>query len=403
MSESLCTVIKSSSVRAIARPRRFPYGYRRFHADLNLNYQLNRFLGEAPEERIARIAARIDGLADWKREMLSAAASAEVTGEIKAAASYYRAAEFFMSPQDPDKVLAYDKFVSLFWQAHGADTGERVQVRYEGHTLPALRFSAIDAQSTVVVHAGFDAFLEEFVGFGQALRDDGFDVILFEGPGQGEPLIKQGLTMTPEWERPVAAVLDHFGLRDVTLIGISLGGYLAPRAAAFEPRIARVVAFDVMYDFFDCVTSHGSAWLRGAARTLLSTTPTAAVLDAALRSMMESDATVKWGIEQGMHVTGARSPAAFLSEVRRYSLADVSCRIKQDFLLLAGAEDHLAPLAQFYAQAHALTAVRSLTTRLFTPQEEAQSHCQYGNMDLALAVIADWIHERVSSLASTGN
>ena len=223
-------------------------------------------------------------------------------------------------------------------------------------------------------------------------------MILFEGPGQGEPLIKQGLTMTPEWEKPVAAVLDHFGLRDVTLVGISLGGYLAPRAAAFEPRIARVVAFDVMYDFFECVTSHGSAWLRGAARTLLSTAPTTAVLDAALRSMMETDATVKWGIEQGMHVTGAASPAAFLGEVRKYRLADVSARIRQDFLLLAGAEDPLVPLTQFYAQAQALTGVRSLTTRLFTRQEQAQSHCQYGNLDLALAVIADWIHERVGSL-----
>jgi len=382
----------------MARPRRFPYGYHDFHTDPNLNYQLNRFLGELPAEHVAQIAARIENLADWKREMLGAAAGAELAGEIRAAASYYRAAEFFMSPQDPEKVPTYDKFVALFWQAHGSDGGERVRVRYEGHTLPALRLRATGAQSTVVIHAGFDAFLEELVGLGRALRDDGFDVILFEGPGQGEPLIKQGLTMTPEWEKPVAAVLDHFGLRDVTLIGISLGGYLAPRAAAFEPRIARVVAFDVMYDFFECVTSHGSAWLRGAARTLLSTAPTTAVLDAALRSMMETDATVKWGIEQGMHVTGAPSPAAFLGEVRKYRLADVSARIRQDFLLLAGAEDPLVPLAQFYAQAQALTGVRSLTTRLFTRQEQAQSHCQYGNLDLALAVIADWIHERVGSL-----
>jgi pimeloyl-ACP methyl ester carboxylesterase len=52
--------------------------------------------------------------------------------------------------------------------------------------------------------------------------------------------------MTPEWERPVSAVLDFLMLRAVTLVGISLGGYLALWAAAFEPRIQSVVAYDVV-------------------------------------------------------------------------------------------------------------------------------------------------------------
>jgi pimeloyl-ACP methyl ester carboxylesterase len=375
-----------------ARPRRFPYGYRQFHADANFNYQMNRFLGDQPPDRVAKIASRIDGLDAWKREMLGAAANAQAQGEIAAAAGFCRAAEFFMSPGDSDKVSTYDRFVSLFWQAHGAFDGERARIPYGGHTLPAVRLGAAGARSTILVHAGFDAFLEEFVGLGRALYDDGFDVILFEGPGQGEPLIKQGLAMTPQWERPVSAVLDHFGLRDVSLIGISLGGYLASRAAAFEPRIARVVAFDVMYDFFECVTSHGNSMIRGSAHALLSTAPTSALLNVVVRRLMESDATVRWGIEQGMHVTGTASPAAFLRELKKYSLADVAHRIQQDFLLLAGAEDHLVPLSQFYKQ------VSELTARLFTRNEQAQNHCQYGNLDLALAVIADWIHERVGSI-----
>ena len=51
--------------------------------------------------------------------------------------------------------------------------------------------------------------------------------------------------MTQRWEEPVSAVLDYFHLDDVTLIGLSLGGYLALRTAAIENRISRVVAFDV--------------------------------------------------------------------------------------------------------------------------------------------------------------
>ena len=44
--------------------------------------------------------------------------------------------------------------------------------------------------------------------------------------------------MIHDWERAVAAVLDHFGIDSCTLMGVSLGGYLAPRAAAFEPEFA---------------------------------------------------------------------------------------------------------------------------------------------------------------------
>ncbi len=61
--------------------------------------------------------------------------------------------------------------------------------------------------------------------------------------------------MTHEWEKPVNTVLDYFKLNEVTLIGISLGGYLALRAAAYEKRIKKVIAYDVIYNFFDCVMS----------------------------------------------------------------------------------------------------------------------------------------------------
>jgi pimeloyl-ACP methyl ester carboxylesterase len=189
-------------------------------------------------------------------------------------------------------------------------------------------------------------------------------------------------------------VLDCFDVEDVTLVGISLGGYLAPRAAAFEPRVARVVAFDVMFDFFECATSHAGAFFYKAGRAIAGAHAAAPLVNAALEHMMATDATIAWGLRQGMHVTGTTTPAAFLEHIKHYTLVDVSSRIHQDFLLLAGADDHHVPLAQFFRQAEALTHVRSLTTRLFTKAESAGSHCQYGNLDLALAVIADWIHER---------
>ena len=83
------------------------------------------------------------------------------------------------------------------------------------------------------------------------LRNAGYEVIAFEGPGQGGALNDAGLHMTPAWHQPVKAVLDHFKLNHVTLAGLSMGGCLMMRAAAFEPRVERVVAYDIYPDALD--------------------------------------------------------------------------------------------------------------------------------------------------------
>jgi hypothetical protein len=58
---------------------------------------------------------------------------------------------------------------------------------------------------------------------------------------------------------------------------------------------------------------------------------------------------------------------------------------------MAGSEDNLIPLSHFYQQIEALKNARSLTARLFTRKEQAQNHCQVGNLRLAVDYITDWI------------
>ena len=82
-----------------------------------------------------------------------------------------------------------------------------------------------------------------------AVHQRGYSVLTYEGPGQGAVLREQGLTFTPKWEKPTSAVLDTFLAKHpvsqkIVLIGESLGGYLAPRTAAFDSRINGVVAYD---------------------------------------------------------------------------------------------------------------------------------------------------------------
>ena len=68
-----------------------------------------------------------------------------------------------------------------------------------------------------------------------------------------------------------------------------------------------------------------------------------------------------------------------------------SGRVNQDVLLMCGEHDAFQPPALTKAQAQALTAARSVTTRMFTRAEQADQHCQMGNLELACDVLTTWL------------
>lgn len=372
----------------------FPVGYHRLHDDVGLNFQLNRFLPGARLEDLRRVAARIRDLSDWRREMRALAEEAEKEGCLVHAGTYYRMAEFFTPPHDPEGARAYARFREIFEETTRGDPYERHSVAYEGRSLPALRLPREGAKDVLVVHGGFDSCLEDLYPLARFLHDAGFDVVLFEGPGQGAALRLEGLPMTPEWDRPLRAVLDAFGVRECALLGISLGGGLALRAAAFEPRVRRVVAFDVLDDFLDCI-AHARGPALGLLLRLGLALRAARLLGSVMERRMRRDLMVAWAIPHGMHVMGADTPYSFADRARRFHTRDVSGRIEQDVLLLAGSADHYVPVRQLWRQARRLRSARSVTVRLFTAAEHADNHCQVGNVGLALRTIAAWVEERV--------
>ncbi len=155
---------------------------------------------------------------------------------------------------DPDKEKYYTLATDMFYEYYAAyfkaaDGGkpmvERVEVPYEEVKLPVMHVTPEgDKKGVLLIHGGNDSYFEEFFFPILYLRQKGYEVYLFEGPGQGGVVRIRKKHFTHEWEKPVKAVLDYFHLEDVTIVGVSLGGYLAPRAAAFERRIAKVVAFN---------------------------------------------------------------------------------------------------------------------------------------------------------------
>ncbi|MFH2063938.1 MAG: alpha/beta fold hydrolase [Pseudomonadota bacterium] len=384
----------------------FNIGTFNFHAEPNMNYQFNRvhtvFGGDLNE--IREVSRKIKTLDDWKREFLNLAETAIAENRFMHAAAYYRGANFYISPNDPDKKTTYDQYVNLIHDIHREkfETGviKVFKIPYENAYLPVWHVNPEDREdkrNVVVMHLGFDAVKEELIPILDIFRAAGLKLFLFEGPGQGETLIKNNIFMTHEFEKPVKAVLDFFNLDDVTLIGLSLGGYLAPRAAIHEKRIQRVIAWGVMYDFLDTVLSRRGKFLEVLLKTLLRLKASAAINTIASLKM-KKDPYAKWGIEHGMYVLGAQTPYAYFRRLRRYSMRTISHLVRQDFLLITGTQDHFVPLSHYHKQAEKLVNVRSFTGRIFTKHERAENHVQFGNIPLVVGFMINWIKERTAAL-----
>lgn len=374
-----------------------PVGYRAFHPDVPLNYQLNRWLPTMDEAEVWDVAPRIASLADWCEQLAALGQRAERDGRALHASSYYRAAEFFLTDENSERPGLIARYVPLWNEAMADWPIERVDVPFEGGALPTLILRAHGlARDTLVIHGGFDSYKEEFFMAAPAYAAAGFDVVVFDGPGQGQALRRYGLTMSPDWERPVAAVLDHLKVESCTLMGISLGGYLAPRAAAFEPRVKRVIANDVLRDFFAIYMGRGGPGLGDQVEAMLDAGDVAGA-NQVIDKLAAASANVRWAVAHGQEVSGSHDGYSYLAWLRQLRTEPFAHLIEQDFLLMGATEDHIVPVEQFYAQASDLKNVRSLTAQLFTRADHAQAHCHVGNMPLVTGYVIDWINFRLKA------
>ncbi len=368
----------------------FPVGYHNLHKTKIIDFQLNRWysLGYARLKDMEEAAANIKNLRDWKEEMVRLADKALSEGRVINGTFYYRAAEFFTHQTDPDKKALYHKFIDLFYSKIFANESiERCKVPYGDAYLPALKVSIQgEAQlGTIVIHGGFDSFIEEFYSIALYFADLGYEVIMFDGPGQGGALKEYGLPIEYAWEKPAKAILDYFEVDNTIWMGISMGGWLCFRAAAYEPRIKKVIALSIAYDYMKIPPKAVEKFARW-----LFKHPTLMNMTSKLKMRLMPQE--KWGIDNLMYITKTDTPldaALAFIEFNEENLK--SGLVTQDVLILTGAEDHFIPLKLHHMQVAALIGAKSITERIFTKDDHGQNHCQIGNIGLALEVMAKWI------------
>jgi len=319
--------------------------------------------------------------------------------------NYYRTAEFFLHPKDPRRKENFRKSLEAF---HGGlDTlGVKyriITIPYGEHTLKAIYYpgpAGAEKKPLIVSVGGYDSTLEElYFGSAAPALERGYSCLTYEGPGQGSVVREQGLLFTYEWEKPNKAVLDAFLKQypkpnKIVLIGRSLGGYLAPRAAAFEPRVDGVVAFGVCYDFQEAALRQLPKFMKVLYEKWLYQEKYAGILNAVVGLKMKAAPAVRWGVQNAQWTMGVKDPAELMVAFKNYNLKEISAKITCDVLILAGERDHFFPIRQVEEFSKKLVNARSVTSRIFTDDEGGAEHCQVDAVLLADSVLYDWIRDK---------
>lgn len=373
----------------------FPIGYHSFHKDQAFNFQLNRWfsLGYGRLADLEEAGGQITNPENWKTTMLTQAENAVTESRFLNAAYYFRAAEFFLTQDDPDKLPIHEKFIRYFNEVFGDDGHSLIEIPYDSSTIPTIiKPSAAPVhKGTIVLHGGYDSYKEELYPLVQHFSDLGYKVITFECPWMKLPQDDEYPGLDFRWEKIIKAVLDHLSLDDVTLIGISMGGWLSLRAAAFEPRVKRVIASSVSFD----VNQYVNPLAQKIADLFFIKFRN--FTNRSMINKMKKDIRYNWFVNHLMYITNYDIPIEAFDVLLQFNEQNLqSEKVLQDVLILTGKEDHMIPLKMHGLQVKALVNAKSVTDRIFNRADQAQNHCQVGNLGLALELMNTWIEQKDS-------
>ena len=372
--------------------------------------------GGADPDEVREACGGLDGtdLTAWFESWTTAGDAAlaigereEATGHVESARNAYLRASNYLrnagvmllgAPLDPRLVASQGRQTAAF-RRFGAlleRPPEILEIPYEGASLPGYFFRAGDGRrATVILTGGYDGTAEELYLFnGAAALARGYNVLAFDGPGQGAALIERGLTMRPDWEAVIGPVVDLAVGRDdvdparIALIGLSLGAYLAPRAASAEHRLAACIADCGSFDLYAAALERMPAPLAGA---FARGNRLAVAIVRRILGRLVTDPTGGWALRRGVLVHGAADVIGYLEMLRPFTLDGRAGSIRCPTWVCNAEDDDISSSAPRLVAA--LTCEKEYV--LFTAAEGAADHCEVGARSLYHERSFGWLDARL--------
>lgn len=354
--------------------------------------------------------------------LAATAEESERTGHlVSAREAYLRASLYyclayhplFGTPVDQRLLTAFGDQRKTFNRAAALfdPPGESFDIDFDGAKLPAYLFLAPDAPSPgplLIATNGYDATLYEmFLAQALPAMNRGYHCLIFDGPGQGAVLYEQGVSIRPDWEKVVGAVIDSVIGREeidaerIALTGWSLGGHLSLRAASAEHRLAACVADPGLYSMTSVM--EGRLRVGGVPDAVLDQLRRGDVqgsdrLLSSLQQAIEANRSQRWAvIQRGFWVHGVGSLAEYFRSASAFTLEGRAEAIHCPTLLSAAEADPLSGSAQQVYDA--LTCPKTLVG--FKTAEGAGDHCEMLNRSLLDQRVFDWLDEILVGPAGT--
>ncbi|MFC7340150.1 alpha/beta hydrolase family protein [Saccharopolyspora griseoalba] len=314
-----------------------------------------------------------------------AAGHARTAGQkFHRATNYLVHAERMQSADTPDRNAIYERCLELMgstFELIGPRTS-RVEVPYQETSLPAYFTDASrdgEPAPCVIMWNGLDSTKEHMYlsGFGAELAARGISTLMVDCPGSGEALRMRGLTARVDTEAWAAACVDHLETRPgvradrIGLVGWSLGGYFAPRAAAFEKRLALCVAWGANHDW-------GAVQKRRLDR--------------------EGENPVPHYWNHVLWVWGEDDLDTFIDKVEDVCLDGVVDKISVPFLITHGANDRQIPLHYAHRSHEQAISSPKCELRVFDEAEGGAEHIGLDHFAHVSTFTADWIQDTFAEL-----
>jgi dienelactone hydrolase len=320
-------------------------------------------------------------------QLVGQAEDAEKAGHTRTAGRlYFRAsnylaqAERMLAHSDANRVPTYKRLLEIAQNAFDTHSPSvaRVEIPYEGTALPAY-FSAAPGNGpkpVMILVNGLDSTKEHMYSSNhwEELAARGISCLMLDQPGTGEALRLQGLTARIDAEAWAGAAVDYLETRDdvdasrIGIVGWSLGGYYAPRAAAYEKRLALCVAWGANHDW-------GAVQRR--------------------RKEREGERPVPHYWEHVLWVWGKQGDEHHLDEFLDFAdavnLEGVVEQITVPFLIAHGENDRQIPVAMAHRSYEQAVNSPKRELRVFTPEEGATEHIGLDHLPHVSTFIADWV------------